>query len=347
MNPYWPSISLCLLILLSAGNILPAQEPMARAAMETKDTIYVGQKCTMVVELLAPGFFDSAAAFDLHDPQGLILMPPVSRPVVSSEEINGASYTVQRHELAVLASHAGKAVIPPISVRFQFKRAPLDKQGVPATVRTEPLSFTATLPPGAEKVGNLISARALTMEELWKPDLALTHPKVGDAFTRTITFTAQDLPGMMFPPFPAGELNGIAIYAKPPQVHDKVEGASWQGQRIDEITYVLQTTGRFTLPAVQLVWWDLDAKALQTISLPARTFEVAANPALAVTKPGPVGTGWEPLHLRWVLLGLLLGLPATVILLQPSLRRFIWERLQIFRPVHLQPLNPPDQRHLP
>jgi hypothetical protein len=96
-----------------------AQEVKVRATMETKDTIYVGQKATLVVELLAPGFFASAASFDVPDPQGLVLIPPTGSPVVSSEEVDGVSYTVQRHEVAALAQRAGDAVIPPFTVRFQ------------------------------------------------------------------------------------------------------------------------------------------------------------------------------------------------------------------------------------
>ena len=42
-----------------------AQEPKVRASIETKGELWVGQRVTLLVDLLAPGFFSGAAAFDL------------------------------------------------------------------------------------------------------------------------------------------------------------------------------------------------------------------------------------------------------------------------------------------
>ena len=188
-------------ILGVAGSI--AQEAMVRASIETKGEIWVGQRVTLLVELLAPGFFSGTAAFELPTVPGLMLAPPAGSPIVASETIDGTNYTVQRHELAVFSRHAGEQTIPPFTVRFQFKRNPLDKDVIAAAVKTEPVTFIVKLPPGAEELGSLISARNLKVEETWTPEPG--KAKAGDAFTRTITFTAPEVPAMAFPPFPAGK----------------------------------------------------------------------------------------------------------------------------------------------
>jgi hypothetical protein len=200
------------------------------------------------VELLAPGYFSGAASFHMPDPSGLILIPPVGSPVVGTETIDRASYTVQRHEVAVLAARAGKFTIPPVPVRIQFKRNPLDKENVTATVTTPEVSFTATQPPGTEKLGHVISARNLQVTEEWKPEPGTTKAKAGDAFTRTITFTAPNVPGMMFPPFTTGQIEGLGIYTKNPEVIDKSERGSLTGTRRDIFTYACQRAGKFTIP---------------------------------------------------------------------------------------------------
>ena len=188
-------------ILGVAGGI--AQEAMVRASIETKGEIWVGQRVTLLVELLAPGFFSGTAAFELPTVPGLMLAPPAGSPIVASETIDGTNYTVQRHELAVFSRHAGEQTIPPITVRFRFKQNPLDKDSVAAEVRTEPVSFSVKLPPGAEKLGSLISARNLKVEEVWTPEPG--KAKVGDAFTRTITFTAPEGAGDGVPSVSCGQ----------------------------------------------------------------------------------------------------------------------------------------------
>lgn len=335
-------ILLCLAGIFLDDRVL-AQDVKVRTSVETNDTIWVGQRVAFVVELLAPGFFSSAATFDLPDPEGALLMPPMEHPVVSSETIDGVGYTVQRYELAVFAARAGGQTVPALTVRFSYKRNPLDTNDVPASVTTTPVHFVAAIPPGAENLGNVISARNLDVEESWRPDPGKTNVPAGTAFTRTITFTAPDVPGMIFPPFPAGRIDGLGIYLKA-AVLDDVERGVLNGKRRDTITYVCQRAGSFTIPAARLTWFDLDAKALRTNVFPARTFTVIANPALAsaATAAGMGKTSvvedleawWKPGVLVFVII-LILTAGESV----PG-RRLFTGLLAELRPVHLQPLNP-------
>lgn len=333
-----------LLLLLCCGAIGFGQEAKVRASLATHGDLWVGQRMTLVVELLAPGYFAGSAAFDLPNAPGLLLAPPEGHPVVSSETIDGTSYTVQRHELAAFARKPGEQTIPPFTVRFSFKRNPLDKEAIAAVVKTAPVSFTVKLPSGAENLGNVISARDLKVEETWKPEPGKV--KAGDAFTRTITFTAPDVPAMAFPPFPAGKIDGLGIYPKPPEVLDQSDRGSLTGKRRDTITYVCQRAGEFTIPAARLTWFDLDAQQLQTIDFPARTFQVAPNPALmsAETVHAMDADGDH----RRMRAGLAAAMAVSLLALLAWKARSLWLPLfAAFRPTHLAPLNPgtpcPDQ----
>jgi hypothetical protein len=297
-----------------------------------------------VVELLAPGFFASAASFDLPDPPGLLLMPPAGHPVLSSETINDTAYTVQRHELAVFAERGGEQTVPPIVARFSFKRAPLGTNAVSATIKTEPSRFLAAVPPGTEKLGAVISAKDLKIAETWKPEPGKTNVKAGDAFTRTITFSAPETPGMLFPQFPSKAIDGLGIYPKH-EVLDRTDRGELQGERRDTITYVCERPGRFTIPGARFTWWDLDAKQLRTADFPERTFDVAANPATAaisaaashVSEVGPgrsSATWWR--WIGWALLVLLLAFVGW----KCGLRGWFARVVASLHPIHLQPLNP-------
>ena len=275
------------------------------------------------------------AAFDLPNPPGLLLTPPEGSPIVSSETIDGTSYTVQRHELAVVSRRAGAQTIPPITVRFRFKRNPLDKDTSAAAVKTEPVSFSVKLPSGAEKLGSLISARNLKVEEVWTPEPG--KAKVGDAFTRTITFTAPEVSAMAFPPFPAGKIGGLGVYPKPPEVLDKSDRGSLTGSRRATISYICQRAGQFTIPATRLTWFDLDTQKLQTIDFPAQDLDVSPNPALeSTTVEQGKSAPWTALF--WILAAA--GAAFTATLRRGYMRPWLSRALVRWRPVHLQPLNP-------
>src|SRR5262245_61557704 len=172
------------LIVLACIHTVTAQEPRVRATLNAQGDLWVGQRVILVIELLAPGLFAGAPSFDLPDPKGLLLIPPSDSPVLSNQDIAGTSYTVQRHEVSVFAQRPGEWTIPPLTVRFSFKRNPLDKEAVSATVRTQPIHFTAKVPPGAENLGTILSGRNVTAVEAWNPEPG--KAKTGDAFTRTI-----------------------------------------------------------------------------------------------------------------------------------------------------------------
>jgi hypothetical protein len=338
----------CLSLLAFATAVLAsaaatAQEPRVRASLSGDEQVWVGQRVTVAVELLAPGYFSSAAQFDIPDPAGVLLMPPQGHPVVGNETIDGLLYTVQRHELLAWPMRAGDASIPAVSVRFTFKRNPLDKDDEQASLTTGPIPFTVTLPPGGVGLGTVISARDLDVRDAWNPEPGREAVEAGQAFRRTITFTAPDVPGMVFPPFPASDIDGLGIYAKH-HLDDTENRGALRGMRRDEITYVFERPGEFTIPAVQLTWFDLDAKQLRTEELPGQSFTVVANPAMATANAGPAPASSN----AWSWGRLATGLALIVLVYfalhterhRRRISKIVERYVAPFRPVHLQSLNP-------
>jgi phosphoglycolate phosphatase-like HAD superfamily hydrolase len=328
----------CIFAFLFLGMIpvASAQDAKARASLSAKEC-WVGERVTLVVELLAPGYFAGAPNFDLPDPPGMMIVPPQGSPTLGTETIDGVSYTVQRHELSVFAHRDGPQTMPPLTIRIHFKRNPLDKEPIAATVKTEPLNLTAKRPPGSGKLGVIISARDLTAAEEWKPEPG--KAKTGDAFTRTITFTAPDVPAMAFPPFPAHKIDGLGIYTNAPEVEDQTDRGNLRGQRRETITYVCQRPGQFVVPPVHLSWFDLDAKKVQVIEFPSRTFDVSPNPAMQSGQNAATTSSRTTLpSLSTIAITLAcLALMSTAIFL--TIRNAArW--MAPFKPVHLAPLNP-------
>lgn len=328
--------------LLLAGNLLcgalaAAQDVKVRVRLQGADEVWVGQQMILVVELLVPGYFASAASFDLPDPEGVLLMPPTRRPVVSAETIDGIDYSVQQHELRVWPMRAGAQDIPPLGVRFAYKRQPLDTEVIPASGSTPPMPFSVKQPPGAEQLGAVVSARELTVEEHWQPEPGDDSVKAGTAFTRTVTFRAPDVPGMVFPAFPADPIDGLGVYSKP-QLLDEDDGITLVGVREERLTYIAKRPGQFSIPATRYTWFDLDSEQLRTVELPARTFTVIANPDMASAAPGRAGEPSSP----WLRAGLIaaLLLLSLIAATRRPLRRLLARMVAPLRPVHLQPLNP-------
>lgn len=309
-----------------------------RTTLNVKGKVWVGQRITLVIELLSPGYFAGSPVFDLPNVAGVLLFQPEERPVLSSETLDQTSYTVQRHELAVFSQRAGHITIPSFEVRFATRQG--SAAAIEQRLPTEAVSFDANIPPGAEGLATLISARDLKATETWRPKPGAA--KAGDAFTRTVTFSASEVPAMAFPQFPVTNIAGLGVYPKAPKLLDKNERGTTTGQRQDAFVYVCKQAGQFVVPGARFTWWDLDSQRLRTINFPAQTFRVVANPAPTPAALGKGKRNWRVEVRSW---GPVAAIVAAVVGFGWWTRRrwtkWWWQAINLWRPVHLAPFNPP------
>jgi hypothetical protein len=315
----------CFVVLAySAAQAYAAEPALLRASVARPGPVLVGEHVTIRVELLTVTTFASAPAFEFPKIPGAILMQLEERPVLGTEEIDGETYTVQRHEPALFVMRPGVAQIPPFTVRFESSRR-FGEKPFEYRLTTPALQVEARMPPGAENLPGLIAARELHAEQAWHPQPQ--KARVGDAFTRTVTLTASDLPGMVFPPLPLARVEGLAMYPKPPIVQDQVDRGDLTGKRTETVTYICERPGQFTLPALVVPWWDLKNQQLMRVTLPAVTLEVEPGPVQSTDTTAPERS-W-----LWWILGAVLLLVAAIAGLWHKRRGLLaaWERRHMRR----------------
>jgi hypothetical protein len=316
-------------IALGAAQASAAEPVLLRASLAKPGPVLVGERVTITVELLTMTTFASAQVFELLTIPGALLMQIEDRPVLGTEKVDGESYTVQRHELAFFAMRPGIAQVPPFTVRFEspphFGERPVEHR-----LTTPALQVDARMPPGAENLPGLIATRELGVHQTWQPEPK--KARVGDGFTRTVTLTAPDVPGMVFPPLPLAKVDGLAMYPKPPVVQDQVERGDFTGKRIETVTYICERPGQFTLPALVIPWWDLENQKLMQVTLPSVTLEVEPGPTSSVDAAAPSAEAAGRQWLWWTVGAvMLLAAAATVSWCKREALLAAWERRQALR----------------
>jgi hypothetical protein len=325
-----PAIWFLVLAILACGieNIGAAEPALLRASLAKPGPVLVGERLTIRVELLTTTTFASAPVFELPTIPGALLMKIEDRPVLGTDKIHGESYTVQRHELAFFAMRPGVSQVPPFIVRFEspphFGEKPVEHR-----LTTPALQVEAHMPLGAENLPGLISTRELRVNQTWQPEPK--KAQVGDGFTRTVTLTAPDVPGMVFPPLPLAKVDGLAVYSKPPTVQDQVERGDFTGKRIDTVTYICERPGQFTLPALVIPWWDLQHQKLMRVTLPAVTLEVGPGPASSIDVAAPAAEALGQQWLWWMVGTLLLAVAVAASWRKREALLAAWKRRQAQR----------------
>lgn len=273
------------------------------------DQAWVGEQVPFFVELRGPGTFVGASSFTLPQIPKTIIVA-IGNPVVSSENVDGATWYVRRHRFALFSQASGTITVPSFEARFTCRE---DTTGPESDFveKVPPISFTIQRPPGSENIGFLVTTENFEVTESWEPEPE--DAKVGDVFRRVITQKAQAVSGMALAPPSTTAPPGIKVYVSDPEVNDKAERGEFSGFRQDTLSYILQEAGTFDIPATRYVWWDPEAQKFGSTILPARTFRVSAPPKSAESVQASGGK-----TARWI------WLIAAIVFLAVSVGRRDW-----------------------
>ncbi len=200
----------------------------------------------------------------------------------------------------------------------------------PLTIRGEAIALEVRPRPSAAVTSYWMPARHVSLTSEWHP--AVTQAHVGDALTLSVAVEADGLPAEQLPDV-SSLLEvplGLKAYPDEPKLDNANRGDTLVGRREQSIALIADQPGRFTLPALQLRWWDTARNVAQEVTVPARTVLVlpTAAPNAARTAAPGVGAGRSS-HValeepwRWVSLALALAWLATLAGWYGS-RRFAW-----------------------
>ena len=272
-----------------------ATGPVVRASITSPRPIIVGQAVRVEVSVLVPNYFMGEPGFPQLNMDNAIVVLPGETPRNSNESIAGQTYAGITVTYLVYPQQPGSFTLPKADIAVKY--APDPPKSVEVQVALPTITFEAVIPAEAADLDYFLPTTSLVVTQ--KFDKPLNHVVVGDTLTRTVTITASKLRAMLIPPTKFEGQDGIIVYPKQPSVDDiKTDrGEFVQGRRTDTATYLIRKEGNYTLPPIQIQWWNLDGRKVQTAALPAIYFNAAPNPGYnpeLPPEPEPVAPAAAP-----------------------------------------------------
>ncbi len=310
--------------MFSGTRLLRAESGPAfiRQKLGKVEKIWPGQSLTLYITLYTTTSFSGSTRFALPEVSGVLVMENEDRPLLGTEMVDGKSYIFKRHEIIIFPLQPGPHTIPAFAVDFSFQKEQdkIAKQ----SFTTASIDLKVLAIPGVTARDKVVTSTNLQIKDLWQPNLRSPQAaavRVGDALTRTITLTAQDLPGMALPPLALKKVGGLGFYRKAPQVEDRRNRGAFTGRRIETITYICEEVGKFRIPGLSVKWWNPKSEILQKVSLPEVTVKVTSNPLLQKEGPAPAPASGSA-GFTWIWVTLLLLFSTLVFVLF----RFFWSK---------------------
>jgi hypothetical protein len=259
----------CPLLCLAA-----APQVLIETRLEPAAGAVVGQTIQLQVDVLTDTWFSAAPVLPSIEVDNAVVSAPSSEARHLNLQRDGQAFFALEFTYQITPTAAGDFVIAPLNIRVTPGQA-----SAPIALQSETLHFAIAQPPGVAVGQTIMVARQVTLtQQIRESSAALA---VGDTVQRQVTLSAEGAQMMLMPPAEFKAIDGLKLYPQPPQLSalDDGRGQVLGGQRSDSASYVIQRTGEFQLPAMQVPWWDSATRQLRSAELPAVTFNATAGPA--------------------------------------------------------------------
>ena len=263
-----------LLCLITTTTLAAEPDLRIQTRLQPANSVMVGGILELQLDVLTDSWFTDAPTLPVLKLPGALVLPPDGHAEHINQTLDGKSFNGMRYSYRITPNLAQGFDIPPLTVQATPGQA-----STQLSAQSQPLHFTAAQPPGFNPGEPVLVAQGLRFTQTVVN--SATPLKVGDSITRQLTLQADGALAMALPAPSLADITGLNRYPKNPHIRtlDDGRGNFIGGQRIDTVTYRIDTDGHHELPPITLKWWDASSQQTRTAQVPAVTFEATASSA--------------------------------------------------------------------
>ncbi len=282
------------------GAVSTLEDIIVEAEVETK-TAYVQQQIIYVQRLyFAREFFDNATLSTPQLKTGKIDLEKLGSGREYTETKQGREYKVIERRYAIFPIQSGTLEIAPtffegrlIDPNSQHNNFGFFSRPTGQVVRrfSPAIKINVQAQATQYKGKDWLPASQLTLHANWSSPP--TQAKTGEPLTLTLSIIADGLRAEQLPQLQLNMPEGLKTYNDQPVLNNESNSNGIVGTRQEKIVVVATKSGSFTIPAIQLEWWDNRKNQTQTASIPAITLTatgVASSANITIPPPSPIPT---------------------------------------------------------
>jgi len=192
--------------------------------------------------------------------------------------VNKKKYASLEFYYIVFPYQTGELTFPALEIKASIPPEG-DYKGQDIILKTEAFTVLVEEVPNGYDEEKWMVANDVRLNNSWSEDLS--QVRIGDVLTRNITTNAKGtLPSFIDEPNVV-EVEFASLYAQEPEFTDLRDDKSVNGKRVDRYSYLLEKEGEFTIPAVEVSWFNPALGKFYKRELPEYKILVLPNPEMA------------------------------------------------------------------
>lgn len=195
---------------------------------------------------------------------------------------NGQAYAVIERRYVVYPQKSGQFSSTPVQFdgeiiegsrgRGIFMFDPFSQSSRHKRVNSKTIPFTIRPTPAGVGGAQWLPASKLQLSEQWSEN----PPKftAGEPITRTLVLSANGLTASQLPALDSRTIDGLKSYPDQPVLKDNKDDNGISGVRTQKTAILPTRPGIFTLPEIEVKWWNVNTDKMEVARLPARNITV-------------------------------------------------------------------------
>jgi hypothetical protein len=278
------ALVLAIIALTTSGVALAQEQPVVRVQVKP-EAVIVGEAAELTVTVLVPTWFTRPPVYPTFELANAMTRLPADNSYPIRQRVGNESWSgiVRTYEIYPLLGASYRMAGQTMTVTF----ADPGNDPISLSVEVPEVTLRGVVPEGAESLDPYIAGSNLTLA--LDVQGQLDELQVGDAIVLTYSAELDGLPAIFLPPLaPALEFAGVSTYRDMPDVQDG-ETAS----RTEKVTLVFDAGGEFSIPGMELRFWNTVSQAIETVTADGLPVSVQGPPAASTTAEESGETRWQ------------------------------------------------------
>ncbi|MEL7011902.1 MAG: hypothetical protein AAFO72_01345 [Pseudomonadota bacterium] len=269
-----------LIMSLSLAFAQENAEPLVEVELAETEAI-PGQPVVLRMSVLVPTWLPKPVSFPTFEVPDVMVKLPERATSPISKSIEGETWSGVSRSYRLSPMVAGPITIPEQELTI-FWADPGKTDPIVTKARVAAMNLTGIVPDGAEDLDPFIAATGLTLSQNLSSESRMLKP--GDSLTREVVLEVEGTSPLFLPSLlPPHEITGIASYPSEPEVTETIDRSWVSGTRKESTIFVAESGGSGTVPALELAWYNLETKRVETARIDG--FELTVDGPVARDRP--------------------------------------------------------------
>ncbi len=258
-----------------------------------KDEIYVQEELIYTVRIYFATPFDQGAQLSAPQADNAVIQQLGNNETSYQEVFNGLRYNVIERKYVMFPQSSGSLTIDPIAFNATVGRRRTGSIFSTQTTGGRPINLISeghqinvkSKPESYPTDATWLPSSNLSLTESWSRQLL--GIEVGEAVTRNLTIRADGISSSLLPALEYPGSDNLKYYPDQANREDLATQNGVTGVRSQGTAIVSSRTGDFTLPSIEVPWWNTETDTLEFARLPAYEFNVINSSGQLELQSGP------------------------------------------------------------